>query len=212
MKRYIYFLIISFLFLFCRESFSKNLKPLIYLDPGHGGADFGACIKNPRVEEKKYALITAHYVKRYLEKLGYRVSLTRSRDFFISLRRRVFLANRSRADIFLSIHYNSSPVKSAHGIEIFFPLDKNRRSYLSKLLAEKVLDRMIFRTKAKRRKLKRKNYFVLRESRMPSILIEGGFLTNEKERNNIRRLDYLQKIAKGIAEGIDRFFKRKKSG
>jgi len=185
-------------------------KPLIFIDPGHGGLNLGAVIKKPRMEEKRYCLITAHYVKRYLEQLGYRVSLTRSRDFFVPLKRRVFLANRAKAGIFLSIHYNSSKNRKARGVEIFYNKAKNRRGYVSKLLAKSVINKMVFRTKIKSRGVKTGNYLVLRETKMPSILIEAGFLTNLEDRKNIRRRDYLQKIARGIAEGVDRFVKRKK--
>jgi len=195
-------------FIFFTKAYS--IKPLIYLDPGHGGLDFGAVIKKPRMVEKKYCLTTAHYTKRCLEKMGYRVSLTRSRDFFVPLKRRTFVANRARAGIFVSLHFNSCPNKQAHGIEIYYYDGKNNRAGISRLLARCILNRMIFRTKAKPRGVKKGKYLVIRETKMPSILIEGGFLTNISERNNVRKREYLMKIARGIAEGIDRFVKRKK--
>ncbi len=195
-----YFLCIFFTFAYA--------KPLIYLDAGHGGSDFGATIKTPRMIEKRYALTTAHYAKRWLEKMGYPVSLTRSRDFFISLRKRAYLANRARAVIFVSIHFNSSPNKIAHGVEIYYYDGKNKRSVNSRNLARSVLNRVVFGTKAKARGIKKGRFVVLRETKMPAILVEGGFLTNAKERNNIRNRAYLQKIAKGIAEGVDRYAKR----
>ena len=77
-------------------------------------------------------------------------------------------------------------------------------------MAKSVIDKMVFRTKAKSRGIKSGNYLVLRKTKMPSILIEAGFLTNLEERKNIKRRDYLQKIARGIAEGVDRFVKMKK--
>lgn len=197
--KYLYLLLIPF--------FVYSSKPLIYIDPGHGGLDLGAVIKKPRMEEKKYTLITAHYVKRYLEKMGYRVSLTRSRDFFISLRRRVDVANRARAGIFLSIHYNSCPNKNVSGIEIYYNKKINRCSYISKLLAKDILQSLTFRTKAKSRGIKRANYFVLKTTKMPSVLVESGFLTNSCERNLVRQREYLQKIARGISEGVDKFVK-----
>ncbi|KPK32798.1 MAG: hypothetical protein AMS24_03130 [Chlamydiae bacterium SM23_39] len=200
-----------YLFLFFIPYLVYSSKPLIYIDPGHGGLDLGAVIKKPRMEEKRYTLITAHYTKRYLEKMGYRVSLTRSRDFFISLRRRVDIANRARAGIFLSIHYNSCPNKKASGIEIYCNKKINRCSYISKLLAKNILNSLTSRTKAKSRGIRRANYFVLKATKMPAVLIESGFLTNPSERNLIRQREYLQKIARGISEGVDKFVKSRNS-
>lgn len=196
------FFLFSFICVSCKE------KPLIFIDPGHGGVDLGAVIKKPKIEEKRYTLITAHLTKRYLENLGYRVSLTRSRDFFISLRRRVDLANKKRSKIFLSIHFNSCPNKRAHGIEIYYYKKLDSKFSSSKKLADSVLNKIIFLTKAKRRGVKRGNYFVLRETKMPSILIEAGFLTNAYERNKICQREYLRKLSKGIADGVDRFLKK----
>lgn len=183
-------------------------KPLIYLDAGHGGSDFGATIKVPRMIEKRYALTTAHYTKRWLEKMGYPVSLTRSRDFFVPLRKRVYLANRAKAIIFVSIHFNSSPNKKANGVEIYYYNEKNRRAVNSRNLAKNVLNRVVFGTKAKARGVRGGSFLVLRETKMPAILVEGGFLTNVEERNKIRDRAYLQKIAKGIAEGVDSYAKK----
>jgi N-acetylmuramoyl-L-alanine amidase len=185
----------------------KTQKPLIYLDPGHGGLDLGAIIKSPHVEEKSLNLVTAHYIKRYLEQKGYRVSMTRSRDFFVPLDKRVNLANTARAGIFVSIHYNSSPNSTANGIEIFYSEDSNKRSIVSKKLAESVLQKTALRTEAKSRGVKKGNLFVLKQTKMPSVLVEAGFLTNPEERDKIKQRDYLDKIAKGIAEGIDKFAK-----
>ena len=182
-------------------------KPLIYLDPGHGGLDLGAIIKSPHFEEKRLNLITAHYTKRYLEQKGYRVGLTRSRDFFVPLDKRVNLANNARAGIFVSIHYNSCPNSSASGIEIFYSEDSNKRSTISKKLAEAILLKTSQHTEAKSRGVKKGNLFVLKQTNMPSVLLEPGFLTNPEERDKIKQRDYLDKIAKGIAEGIDNFVK-----
>ena len=181
-------------------------KPLIYLDPGHGGLDQGAIIKSP--QEKRLNLVTAHYAKRYLEKKGYRVSLTRSRDFFVPLDRRVTLANNARAGIFVSIHYNSCPNDSVSGLEIFYSEDSNKRSLSSKKLAEAILQKTTQQTEANSRGVKKGNHlFVLRQTDMPSVLLEAGFLTNPEERAKIKSREYLDKIARGIAEGIDKFVK-----
>lgn len=182
--------------------------PLIYLDPGHGALDFGAVIKRPHVEEKKLCLLTAHYTKRFLEQLGYRVSLTRSRDIYVPLEKRAKLANRFKAGLYISIHYNSCPNPAIDGIEIYY-YDKPgaRKTVSSKRLAGKVLTQMLTKTKARSRGVKRGNFLVIRETKMPAILVEAGFMTNTKERNKIRQRKYLLMLSKGIAEGINSFIK-----
>ena len=183
-------------------------KPLIYLDPGHGGADFGAVIKNPYFAEKRLCLTTAHYTKRHLEQMGYRVSLTRSRDFYLPLDKRVTLANRSGAGIFVAIHFNSCPNKNANGIEVYYTDSKNKRSVISQKLASHVLQKSVELTQAKSRGVKTANFYVTKQTAMPSILIESGFLTNAEEMEKIGKRDYLNKIAKGIAAGIDNFVRK----
>jgi N-acetylmuramoyl-L-alanine amidase len=186
---------------------NKTQKPLIYLDPGHGGLDFGAVIETPHCEEKRLCLTTSHYTKRYLEKMGYKVSLTRSRDFFVPLDRRVGIANKSRAGVFVCIHYNSCPNESAYGIEVYYSDDSNKRSIYSKKLALAVLQKTAERAEARSRGVKAGNFFVIKQTTMPAVLIEAGFLTNPSERDKVIQRQYLDKIARGIAEGIDKFVK-----
>jgi N-acetylmuramoyl-L-alanine amidase len=92
----------------------------IVVDPGHGGHDVGA-VGPSGLQEKELALDIARRVAALLqEELGVRVVLTRARDQFIGLRERTTLANRERADLFLSIHVNASPAASATGTETYF--------------------------------------------------------------------------------------------
>jgi N-acetylmuramoyl-L-alanine amidase len=185
-------------------SLPQHAKPLIVLDPGHGGADEGA--KVHYLMEKRLCLMTTFLVRKYLEELGYRVIMTRSKDVFIPLQRRVSIANKTKAVLFASIHYNSAPSTEAHGIEVFYH-GKNKQSGQSRKLAGLVLNNLVDQTKALSRGVKVGNYHVLRETQMPAILIEGGFITNGIERMQLREKAYLEKISKGIALGIDKYLK-----
>ena len=189
--------------------FAAVPKPLVVLDAGHGGLDVGAKIRYPYCEEKKMALLTTQLTKKYLEQMGYRVVMTRSSDFFVPLKKRVTIANKSPSKAFVSVHFNSCPNKIAHGIEIFYcNYSKNKkRNLASRKLAENVLARTTTRTQSISRGVKRGNFVVVRDTSMPSILIEGGFITNPKERDKLRQRQHLDKLAKGIAEGLDRFVK-----
>ncbi len=185
---------------------TASAKPLIYLDAGHGGSDEGA--KVSAFKEKRLTLLTTLLTKKHLEELGYRVVLTRGRDIFLPLQKRVALANNAKATMFVSIHFNSSPNADAHGIEVFYYDSKEHwRGKASKRLANCVLYRLIDQTDAISRGVKMGNFHVIRETDMPAVLVEAGFLTNYNERQKLKDRDYLNRVSIGIAQGIDKYFK-----
>jgi N-acetylmuramoyl-L-alanine amidase len=191
------------------KNHSRSSRPLIVLDPGHGGFNVGARGKKPSCEEKKLALLTAQLTKKHLEGMGYRVVMTRSHDFFVPLERRVFIANHSRGELFVSIHFNSCPSKEVQGIEIYYTESQQnkRRSEDSKKLAKEVLGKTVLRTNALSRGVRSANFYVTRETNIPAVLVEGGYITNLSERKLLRSRDHLEKIAAGIAEGIHHYFR-----
>lgn len=189
---------------------SVQLPPLIVIDPGHGGKDQGTQSKGePKYEEKHLNLSTAKMVGQFLQKMGYRTAFTRKDDIFISLDKRASYANHLCPTLFVSVHYNSAPSEQAHGIEVFFyqsDTDK-QRSEASRNLAQAILNQVITSTKAKSRGVKHGNLAVIRETNVPAILIEGGFLTNPAERQKLLDSSYQKKIALGIAKGVDKYLR-----
>lgn len=184
----------------------KKPRPIIILDPGHGGTDEGAKVRN--LLEKKLTLRTCYLTKKHLEELGYKVILTRARDVYISLEGRVNIANRRNPSLFVSIHYNSSISPIAKGIEIFYYNSKQKeRTQSSKKLADTLLRQLIQETAAASRGVKTGNFHVIRETEMPAVLIEAGFMTNVEERNLLRTQSYLNQLAKAIAIGIEKYSK-----
>lgn len=184
----------------------KKSQPTIILDPGHGGTDEGAKIRS--LMEKKLTLKAAYLIKKQLETLGYHVIMTRWRDIYTSLSKRVDVANQRTPSLFVSIHFNSSKATTAKGIEVFYHESKQKnRAASSKKLASSILSNLIVHTEATSRGVKAGNFHVIRETKMPAVLVEGGFLTNSEERNLIATQDYLEKIAKGVAKGIDGYLK-----
>lgn len=186
------------------------IKPagVIVVDAGHGGDDFGTkSASTPKYHEKSLNLATTLILNDYLQKLGYKVILTRSTDEFISLQKRADLANEKNADLFVSVHYNSAPAKQAEGIEVFYYKneDDKTRTQESKKLAAAVLAKVIKITDAKSRGVKQANFAVIRETKMPAILIEGGFLSNESEMEKIKDPAYVKSIAWGIAQGVQSY-------
>ncbi len=180
-------------------------RPLhITLDAGHGGHDPGALSKDKKTEEKNLALATTLMTKSHLERLGYRVTLTRSSDLFLPLDERADLANEIASDLFVSIHYNASTNKQAEGVEVYRyrAATDTTREEVSDELATAVLTRVLRYTNAPSRGVKQANYSVLRRTNMPAILVEGGFVTNEAELTRLQNSHYLNSIAWGIAQGI----------
>lgn len=187
-------------------SYAAKEGKLVVIDAGHGGYDLGA--KMSSCDEKSLALSTALLTKKHLLELGYRVILTRSRDVFLSLERRAEIANQTKSKIFVSIHYNAARSLTAKGIEIYFCQSQDKhRSSASKNLASKVLKKMIDHTSTENRGVKEGNFFVIRETKMPAILVEAGFMTHPEELHLIKDIIYRDKIARGISEGIDAYFK-----
>lgn len=182
------------------------LKPLIILDPGHGGTDEGAKVNT--FMEKKITLTTALLTKKHLEELGYRVVMTRTRDIYLPLPRRALIANKTKGSLFVSVHFNSSPSIEAQGIEIFYYDSKEQwRTRASKRLADCILYQVVDQTEAISRGIKRGNFHVIRETDMPAVLVEGGFMTNKEERSKLRDRSYLNRLAIGIAQGIDKYMR-----
>lgn len=183
-------------------------KGLIVLDPGHGGKDFGThSLKKPKYQEKFLTLSTAFLVRDYLEKMGYQVIMTRKEDKFIALDKRAEIANQLKPLIFVSLHYNFAASKEASGVEVYYYKTKEttERSKKSKQLADQVLKKILAATQAKSRGVKHGNFAVIRETEMPAILVEGGFLSNPEERDLIKSASYLKKLAWGIAQGIETY-------
>lgn len=191
----------------------KKLGPLIIIDPGHGGEDRGTESPfKPSYQEKSLTLTTSRMVRDFLKQMGYQTQMTRNDDTFIPLKMRATIANEAKSALFVSIHYNSAPSKDANGIEVFYyqsETDKTRME-ASKKLASIILSKVIERTQAKSRGVKAANFAVIRETNMPAILIEGGFLTNQEEMQKIKDPAYIKQLALGIAQGVDQYLQRNK--
>lgn len=177
---------------------------LVVLDPGHGGKDDG-CARG-KVREKDVNLAIALEVQKRLETLGYQVLMTRDTDQALSLGERVRIAEEAQADIYVSIHQNSSELSRVYGMELYYSAQNAEAD--SRRLAELVWGSALKSSGAKARSIfKWEEIRVVRESTMPACLIETGFLTNASERRRLTDSEYQGKLADGIAEGIDQYFR-----
>ena len=167
----------------------------IVIDAGHGGFDRGG-IPRQRVPESMMNLDVAQRLKAVLQAYGYRVVMTRDSDVFIPLGTRVAIANSYQDAIFVCVHFNATARSSASGIETYF------YSSQSLPLASAIHYYVAGGAPSANRGVRRRGFFVLRNTRIPSVLVECGFLTNPTEAQYAQSVAYRQKLAEEIARGV----------
>ena len=204
---------------------SRYAKPsairTICLDPGHGGRDTGNRVGWHY--EKIYTLALAGELRDQLRKAGFNVILTRTRDTYVELPDRPALANRRDADLFVSLHFNATPTgkNEVEGPQTYCitpvgasstdaqgegsnhgPTPANRNEDESLLLAYQIQKSLVRNLDANDRGVRRARFAVLRDARMPAILIEGGYMTNPYESGKIYSSAYRRQMAQAIVKGI----------
>ena len=195
----------------------------IILDPGHGGFDRGA--SGRKGIEKNLVLSIAGRTAEILRKCGYEVLLTRKNDYLVPLNQRSAFANRYKGDIFVSLHCNSSTDSRAAGIETYCLTPAGASSTNQKkisdvsypgnvfdannfLLAFEIQRAMLSRTRGADRGVRRGRFAVLRNLKMPGILLEMGFISNPAEEFKLAKSVNQEQIARGIAVGIINYHRR----
>lgn len=174
----------------------------IVIDAGHGGKDPGAV--NGSKHESVAALAIAKKVGTQLKKKGYSIKYTRSSDKFVELAERCKISNAFDADVFVSIHLNSSTNKDAEGIEIW--RYKNVGSQTKKL-ADNVQTQLIAMTGSKNRGVKTsESLYVLKHTKASAVLVEVGFISNNAEAKSLFCDKCQNRIANGIVSGIEKAF------
>ncbi len=169
----------------------------IYIDPGHGGNDPGA-IGPTGLKEKDVNLNIAVNVGKILSRHGINAILTRQGDNRVELVDRVKMANDNNADCFISVHINSATNSAATGTETFaFP-----NSVLGTKLAGAVQKALVNEINLADRGVKHKDFFVLKNTKMPAVLIEVAFINNPKEEKLLKDQNFLYQASMGISKGI----------
>lgn len=179
-------------------------KVKIIIDPGHGGKDSGCLSKDEKVYEKDLTLKIANKLYDKLLQDGIDVSLTRNRDEFIKLQDRASLSNETNANLFLSIHINSSEKTDPNGIEVLYASEKNIKikSNVQKHFANELQKALIKETGAEDRGIKnRPALIVLNQTKTVAALAELGFITNDEELNNLLDESYIDKLVDGLYKG-----------
>lgn len=170
----------------------------VCIDPGHGGKDPGAT--GGGVRESAVALNVAKKIASYLEAKGCTVMLTRETDVFVELSDRARMANEDKAILFVSVHCNSAKDNArATGMEVYH---YTRASEASKRAARVIYDKLLPASGLRGRGVKADNFAVLRETKMPAVLIELGFISNPGDRAKLTDSAWQDDAAKAIADGI----------
>lgn len=190
----------------------------ICLDPGHGGRDTG---KIDRYNlEKKFTLLLAKEVAARLKTNGINIVMTRTTDQTLDLSQRPAFARQKGADLFVSLHYNAAS-SGVRGVEVYClspagvassndgggraareSAPGNINNSRNILLASELQRNILKSTGLEDRGLKRARFEVLREARMPAVLIEGGFMTDSMDASKIYDAAFRKKMAQAIVDGI----------
>lgn len=177
---------------------------IIAIDPGHGGNDSGAEYKDNSAKakymEKTYTLKIAQQLATQLRAAGAKVILTRISDRNVGLKERVRIAENNHADCYISLHLNSSPTNNeGSGMTTYY---YHRRS--SKLLAQKVSHQ--FRDfPITNNGVEFGDFLVIRDTNLPAILCETGYVNTTKDFKRIRTAGFQKKTAAAIVKGINQY-------
>lgn len=188
---------------------------LIVLDPGHGGCDPGA-IGPTGITEKSVTLRISLETKKLLEASGAKVIMTRTTDVEVSskgenasdieeLQARCDIANKAKADAFVSIHLDSFSSREASGTTGYYYV---KGTADSRRLASSIQSSVVRQLNTNSRGAKSCNFYVVRKTRMPATLVEIAFLSNPREEKLLTSSAGVKKAAQGVADGIAEFFKK----
>ncbi|MBP1999607.1 N-acetylmuramoyl-L-alanine amidase [Paenibacillus shirakamiensis] len=173
-------------------------KKLVVLDAGHGGSDPGAISVTSR-KEKDFNLAVVLKVEQLLKNnSGIDLVLTRSSDTYPSLKDRVKIAENLKADIFISVHANSGSAV-ASGVETYYSRD-------SSIPLAKIMHKYLVKSSGLTdRKVRYSSLHVTRETTMPAVLLECGYLSNKNDAALLYTNDFQNRVAEGIVMGIKEY-------
>lgn len=184
------------------QTVPKSLaEATIVLNPGHGGEDTGAISNSGWIYEKEVTLETAEIIKAALEEQGSTVILTREEDITEDLAEVVDISNENEADIFISLHYDSSENRNeATGTTTYYYYEMYGD------LADTVNEALATNLPLENRGVTYGNYQVLRENTQPALLLELGYMNSDYDVAIFNTEDYQITVANAIIEGLTTYF------
>lgn len=175
----------------------------IVIDAGHGGKDPGAIGRGPMVEKEVVSRISKLLVAD-LKARGADVIESRPSDRFITLSGRAKIAERTRADLFVSVHADAAPRAAATGTTVYIARNASRQSQRAGAAIEDAFVRAGFESRG----VRKAGFHVLVKHSRPAVLVECGYLSNREEAYKLSKPDYQERVARAIAEGITNHFTR----
>ncbi|ARD57714.1 N-acetylmuramoyl-L-alanine amidase [Bacillus safensis] len=175
----------------------------VFIDPGHGAHDSGAV--GYGLYEKNLNLDVAKRLNTKLNNAGALVTMSRTSDTFDSLQTRVSKGASANADIFISVHANSNDNSSANGTETYY--DKTYAAANSLKLAQNIQPKMVSALGTRDRGVKTAGFYVIKYSKMPSVLLETGFVSSPVDSNILKSATYKDRLASGISSGVSGYFR-----
>ena len=202
------------------ETYAANsnqtlLGKVIYLDPGHGGIDSGTTYK--KIYEKDINLVLCKKLKKLLESIGATVYLTRDTDKDLALHNaknrkrsdlisRAYLINKTKPDMYISIHVNYLSNTKYKGLQIFY----NNKNKQNELIATSLTKYIKEKTWNVREPKLNNTYYMYKNITEPGVLIEVGFMSNPDDRYRLTHEEYQDKIISNITYSIEKYFQEKR--
>lgn len=192
----------------------KNILKYIVLDPGHGGFDEGASSTDGSLVEKDVVLKFCNKIKNYLLQENIGVYLTRDSDISINGSRteKQDLHNRSdlinsyeNAKLLVSIHNNSNDDPNCRGIFNYISDFSNEYTYSNEILSSNILNSIGLSTDWKVNSTNTQSIYILKHAKMPSVLVECGFLSNKSDKKLLSDGSANDELCKAIADGIKNY-------
>ncbi|HZD60031.1 MAG TPA: N-acetylmuramoyl-L-alanine amidase [Anaerolineae bacterium] len=179
---------------------------IIAVDAGHGGNDSGAVAPSNGLKEKDVNLAVALKLRDLLKAASFEVVMTRSTDVYVGLSQRATIANNANADIFVSIHHNSTLSTAAVGTSVYYYPTSQDGALLAKIVQEELVKALGWAgVSGKDDGIHSADFAVLRETVMPAVLCEAAFLSNPNEAALLATDSFRQKEAQGIRNGIIKY-------
>lgn len=178
----------------------------VFIDPGHGGSDSGA-VGNGLLEKNLTLLIALRIERLLINYENVDIKLSRKSDQTVSLNTRTNLANEWKADYLLSIHINAGAGGLGYEDFIFNGAVSSRTVALQQTMHVEVVKQL---PDMVNRGMKRQNFHMLRESKMPALLTETGFISHPGDAMLLKRADFLDRVALGHVNGIAKAFQLKR--
>lgn len=175
-----------------------EVKRIIVIDAGHGGKDFGADVNG--LQEKTIVESIAQKIKKQNQNKNLEIVLLRDGDKFLELSERTSMINNLNPEMVISLHISANKNTDTNGIDAFVA-SKNEFKEKSKGMADLLLEK-IANENLKKRRVSEAPFYILKNSNCPVVLLELGFLSNEKDRNYISSEKGQNEVADKILDAV----------